>query len=198
MTFAVSFAPEASGTAKRPRFNQDPRTVYEGGVTPPGFVTPVGLAAKSRVGSVTSGSATVTIADTSGLERGDIVLGAGCSATQAVTTVDINDLFNLTAHGIPAGTPIWLESIATTTGITAGRRYFTTTAGTGADADNIKLANTPGGSAIAITTNGTAVIRVQRFITAITENTSITLSTIASAAAAATTLEFVGPVFFVA
>lgn len=196
MTVAVSFAPEASGTAKRPRFNHDPRTVYEGGVAPAGFMTPVGLAAKSRVGSVTSGSATVTIADTSGLAVGDIVIGAGCSAAQAVTTVDTNDLFGLTAHGIPAGTPIWLESIATTTGITAGRRYFAITTGTGADVDHIKLANTPGGSAIAITTNGTAVIRVQRFITAISENASITLSAIASATAAATTLEFVGPVFF--
>lgn len=196
MTFAVSFAPEASGIAKRPKFNHDPRTVYEGGVAPTGFFTPVGHAAKSRVGSVTSGSATVTVADTSGLAVGDIVIGAGCSAAQAVTTVDTNDLFGLTAHGIPAGTPIWLESIVTTTGITAGRRYFAITTGTGADADHIKLANTPGGSAIAITTNGTAVIRVQRFISAITENTSITLNAIASATAASTTLEFVGPVFF--
>lgn len=133
------------------------------------------------------------MADTSGVNVGDLAMGAGVSPDQAVATVDTNDLFTLVAHGLPAGTPVWLVSIATTTGITAGRRYYVSLTGTGVDADNFKLSLTPGGSAIAITTDGTGVIRAERYVAAISANTSITLNAVAPATVASGVLKFATP-----
>ena len=188
MTQAVAFSAEADGNARRPRFNTDPASMFGGGITPAGRRSIASLYVTTKIGNVTNDSATVTIADTSGINIGDVVLGAGVSATEAVTTTDADDLFVLATHGIPDGSPVFLVSIATTTGITAGRQYYKIA---GTTAGNFKLALTPGGSAIALTTNGTAVIRATRFVAAITEDTSVTLSAIASASAAATPLEFV-------
>ena len=194
MTQSVFYSPEADSNARRPRMNSNPSSIFEDGKAPLGRRSVASIPVTSRVGSTTATSATVTMTDTSGVNVGDVVLGAGVNPTQAVTTTDTGDLFGLTAHGIPVGTPVFLESIATTTGITAGRWYYSI-AGTGAN--DFKLALTPGGSAIALTTDGTAVIRATRYVAAITANTSITLNAIAPVTVASGVLEFATMPFLV-
>lgn len=190
MTNPMSVGPEADGNARRPRWNADPLSIFLNGVAPLGRRSIASIPCTSRVGSSTATSATVTMADTSGVNVGDLVMGAGVSPNQAVTTTDTNDLFVLAAHGMPLGTPVWLVSIATTTGIIAARRYYVVTPGAGGTAGNFALAATPGGTPIAITTDGTAVIRAERFVQSISANTSITLNAVAPVTAAGQVLKF--------
>lgn len=68
-------------------------------------------------------------------------------------TTDSGDTFGATAHGMSNGTRVRLLTITTTTGITADATYWVV----GAATNTFQLAATEGGSAIALTTNGTYV-----------------------------------------
>jgi len=190
---SLGLSPAADSNARRPKFNADAVSIFLNGVAPLGRRSIASIPCTSRVGSTSATSATVTMADTSGVAVGDLVMGAGTSPNQAVTTADNHDLFVLASHGLPVGTPVWLVSIATTTGITAGRRYYVVTPSAGGGAGNFALANTPGGSPIALTTDGTAVVRAERYVQAITANTSITLNAVAPATVASGVLKFATP-----
>lgn len=78
-------------------------------------------------------------------------------ATLAVTTTDAGDLFTATAHGLSNGTPLTFTSITTTTGVSVGVTYYVVTTA----ANTFQVAATPGGAAIAITTDGSAVVSQQ-------------------------------------
>jgi hypothetical protein len=116
------------------------------------------------------------------------VSGVGCSAGQAATTQDSGDTFTITAHGAPNGTPFYLTALATSTGIAINTLYYVV----GTATNTFQAALTPGGAAVAITTNGTATVVFHRQVTAITSNTNVTLNVPASATAASTPLAFIG------
>ena len=194
---SVAFSPEADSAARRPKFNSDASSIFVDGEAPLGRRSIASLSVTSKVGTMSDNSATVTITDTSGINLGDMVLGVGASDIESCTTTDTNDLFVLAAHGLPLGTPVWLETIVTTTGITAGKRYYVVTPTAGGGSGNFSLAHVPGGTPITLTTDGTATFRAARFVAAITTDASITLNAISMAAATATPLEFVTPPSFV-
>lgn len=185
----VSFAPEVNKRNKRPRLNTDPGSVYLDGKPPANFQTSVGIEAAAAVASTTSASATVTIADTTGIEVGQIALGPGVSDAQNVTLQDTGDTITLAGHGAPNGTPFTLATLVTTTGLIAGQRYYVV----GRATDTFQAARTPGGSAVALTTNGTGSVVFERYVSAVTEDTSITLNIPASATGADVALSFVHP-----
>lgn len=176
--------------ARKASFNTDPRTLYGAtGKAPAGRMTNRGVAVQARVGSTTSGSATVTFADTEYLEVGMVASGAGLSAGQAATTQNTGDTFTITSHGAPNGTPVYLTALGTTTGFSLNRIYYVVSTA----ANTFQLAATPGGSAIAVDADGTATVVFQRFVTAVTTDTSVTLNIPASATAADTPVTFHRP-----
>jgi hypothetical protein len=69
------------------------------------------------------------------------------------------------------------SAITSTTGITTYVMYFVVNATT----DTFQLSLTQGGSAIALTTNGSGTMLYQSLITAINPNTSVTVDVPASA-----------------
>ena len=71
----------------------------------------------------------------------------------AVTFTDTGDLVGKVAHGLVAGDIVEFDTIVTTTGISTGTEYYVIASGLTADA--FKVAATKGGSALALTTNGT-------------------------------------------
>ena len=71
----------------------------------------------------------------------------------AVTFTDTGDLVGLVAHGLAAGDIVEFDTIDTTTGITTGTEYYVIASGLTADV--FKISTTAGGSAAALTTNGT-------------------------------------------
>ena len=71
-----------------------------------------------------------------------------------VTFTDTGDTVDRTAHGYTNGMPISFNTVVTTTGIVAYQRYYVINA----TADTFQLSATQGGSALALTTNGTGTI----------------------------------------
>jgi hypothetical protein len=185
----LSYSAEVNRRAKAPRFNTDPALLFENGKAPSGRKGYMPVAIASREATVTSASATVTMTDTSGISVGDLVMGAGVSAGQAATTQDTGDTFTITAHGAPNGTPFYLTALATTTGVAINTLYYVV----GTAANTFQAALTPGGSAVALTTNGTATVVFRRFVSAVTTDTSVTLNFVASASATDTNLKFMSP-----
>lgn len=85
-------------------------------------------------------------------------------ANVAVSFTDTGDLVGLTAHALPLGTPVVFNTIATTTGLTAGTIYYVAP---GTSANNFTLAatraaaiTTTPGTPVALTTNGTGTMTV--------------------------------------
>jgi hypothetical protein len=127
--------------------------------------------------TTTSGSTVITAPDTSNLTLGMQVVGTGISTARSVTFQDSGDTVTLTAHGIPNGKRVSFSAITSTTGITTYVMYFVVNATT----DTFQLSLTQGGSAIALTTNGSGTMLYQSLITAINPNTSVTVDVPASA-----------------
>jgi surface protein len=71
-----------------------------------------------------------------------------------VTFTDSGDLVNRTAHGYSNGMPVQFYNIATTTGITEGQIYYVISA----TANTFQIASTIGGSAVALTNDGSATL----------------------------------------
>lgn len=71
-----------------------------------------------------------------------------------VTLTDAGDLVERTAHGYNNGMEVRFYNIVTTTGLTAGQTYYVINA----TANNFQIAAMPGGSAIALTNNGSATL----------------------------------------
>ena len=134
-----------------------------------GATTPVSLS-----GTTTTGSTTITMANTTGITLGMQVTGVGTPATTAVacTFTDTGDLVNETAHGLSDGDEVSFATITTTTGIIINKIYYVVNA----TADTFQVALTSGGSAIALTNNGSGTLRYRATVTAITPNTDITIS----------------------
>lgn len=186
----ISYSPEADRRAKAPLFNTDPTSIFADGKAPSDQEFGLALPVASRLCGVTSGSATVTCTDTSGLAVGMVAGGTGVSAGQAFTTQNTGDTFTSASHGIEDGTPVYLTALATSTGFSLNRIYYVVSAA----ANTLQLAAVPGGTPLTVDTgDGTATLVVMRFVTAITTNTSFTLSAPATATAASTYLGFYMP-----
>ena len=132
----------------------------------------------------TSGSTTVTIANTADLVTGMEISGVGISDAVAVTMQDSGDTVTRTAHGIPNDTPVSFATIVTTTGIDTYTTYYVVNA----TADTFQVADTIGGSPRTLTTDGTGTLLYGTTITAITPNVDVTLSIPASATGSVTTV----------
>jgi hypothetical protein len=123
------------------------------------------------------------MASTTGYTVGMYVTGTvGISDAVAVTLQDTGDTVTRTAHGLANGTPVSFATLVTTTGVIINTTYYVISA----TANTFQLALTVGGSAIALTTNGSGTVVYPTTITAITTNTNITLSVPASASGATT------------
>jgi hypothetical protein len=72
----------------------------------------------------------------------------------AVTFTDTGDLVGKTNHGLVSGTPIQFSSVTTTTGVSANTTYYVITP----LVDSFQISTTVGGSAVALTTDGTGVL----------------------------------------
>jgi hypothetical protein len=81
------------------------------------------------------------------------------SASVACTFTDAGDLVGKVAHGLVAGDRVIFDTVVTTTGLTVGTEYYVIAAGLTADA--FSVATTVGGSAVALTTNGTGTYHKQ-------------------------------------
>lgn len=131
----------------------------------------------SKTLTFTSGSTTISAADTSGLSTGMFVLsGTGTGITSGGTfTGDVTaNTFTRTNHGLPNGTKISFGSVGTITGLTTWTIYYVVNA----TANTIQVSSTLGGSVIDIAgTNASVNVRFPSFITAINPNVSVALST---------------------
>jgi hypothetical protein len=143
-----------------------------------GAVTPVSLTCTPTVGSTT-----ITAVSTAGVTVGMQWTGVGSPATTpiACTFTDAGDLVTKTAHGLSNDDRVSFATIVTTTGIVINRIYFVVNA----DTDTFQVALTAGGAAVPLTTNGTGTVRWESVVTAITPNTSITVSRPATATGSA-------------
>lgn len=125
----------------------------------------------------TSGSVTVTQADTSNLTVGMEVSGTGVTDARAVTFQDSGDTVTRVAHGIPNGQKVSFSSITTTTGISTYTVYYVVNA----TADTFQVADTAGGTAKTLTTDGSGNLLVYPKIASINTNVSFDLDIPASA-----------------
>lgn len=134
-----------------------------------GAVTPVALS-----GTTTAGSTVVTMASTTGITTGMQVTGVGTPSTTgiAVTTTDVGDTVNLVAHGLSDNDEVSFATIVTTTGIAINTVYFVV----GATANTFQVSATLGGSALALTTNGSGTLRYKATVVSIVAGVSVTLS----------------------
>jgi surface protein len=71
-----------------------------------------------------------------------------------VTLTDAGDLIGRTAHGYTNGMAVQFYNIVTTTGLTAGQTYYVINA----TANDFQVSATVGGSAVALTNNGSATL----------------------------------------
>lgn len=150
----------------------------------------IGVMVAGRLCAVTDASATVACLNTTDLEAGMVIGGTGVSDGEAFTTQDSGETFTKTAHGFANGTPVYLTALDTTTGFYLNRIYYVISTA----ANTLQLAATPGGSALPVDADGTATLVGMRFITAITEDTSLTISAPARATNAAAYMSFYKPV----
>lgn len=140
----------------------------------------------SRTSGTTSGSTTVTCSNTASFLVGTQVTGTGISDARSVTFTDVGDTVTLVGHGIPNGKLVSFTAITSTTGISIYTPYYVVNATT----DTFQLSTTAGGSAIALTTNGSGTMIYQTLITAITPNTNVTIDIPASATNASIALSY--------
>ena len=136
---------------------------------------------KAAIGT-TINSTTVTMSDTSLLSAGMEVYGTGISTAKAVTFTDAGDLVNRTAHGLSNGRKISFSSITSTTGIVVNTPYYVINAA----ANTFQVSLTLGGSAIALTTNGSGNLIAIPTIVTINAGVSIVIDVPCSATASVT------------
>lgn len=77
-------------------------------------------------------------------------------ASKSVTFQDSGDTVTLTTHGLSNGDTVSFSSITSTTGISANTTYYVVNAAT----DTFKLATSSGGSAIALTNDGSGTMQI--------------------------------------
>lgn len=132
----------------------------------------------SRSSTTTSGSTTITIADTSNFVAGRTqVTGTGISDARSVTFDATTDTVVLNNHGLANGKRVSFTSITTTTGISIFTPYFVVNAST----NDFQLSLTQGGAAINLVNNGSGSMIYQTIVTAINPNVSVTVDVPASA-----------------
>jgi surface protein len=134
-----------------------------------GAPTPVTL-----TGTTTVGSTTISMANTTGIAVGMQVTGVGSPLTTAidVSFTDAGDLVNLANHGLSNGDEVSFAARVTTTGIVIDRIYYVVNAAS----NTFQVAATLGGSALALTTNGTGTLRYRTQVVSINPNVSIVVS----------------------
>lgn len=133
--------------------------------------------ALSRSSTTTSGSTTVNCSNTASFFVGMQVTGTGIDTARAITFQDAGDTVTLAGHGIPNGKRVSFTAITSTTGIAVYTPYYVINATT----DTFQLSLTQGGSAIALTTDGSGTMIYQTMVTAINPNVSVTIDVPASA-----------------
>lgn len=77
------------------------------------------------------------------------------SASQSCTFTDAGDLVTKASHGLSNGTVVVFQSITTTTGITVNVRYYVI----GATTNTFQVATAVGGSAVALTSDGSGTYK---------------------------------------
>jgi hypothetical protein len=83
----------------------------------------------------------------------------GTSKAVAVTFTDAGDTVNRTAHGYQNGQRVNFASIVSTTGISTHTTYFVV----GRTANTFQVASTLGGSALALTTDGSGMVYIPEY-----------------------------------
>lgn len=131
-----------------------------------------GAVTYTRSTTLTAGSTTATISDTSSLQVGMEVVGTGISGSASVTFQDAGDTVTRNGHGFANDMLVSFATIVSTTGISAYTPYYVinTTPNT------FQLATSVGGSALPLTTDGSGTVLYGTTITNIVANTNITLS----------------------
>lgn len=81
--------------------------------------------------------------------------GIPSSSAITATTQDTGDTVTKSSHGLSNGTVVVFQSITTTTGITANIRYYVV----GATTNTFQVSTTYGGSAAALTTDGSVTYK---------------------------------------
>ena len=130
-----------------------------------------------------SGSTTVTQTVTGALVVGMLVTGTGISDAVAVTMQDAGDTVTRVAHGLANGTEVSFATIVTTTGVVVYTRYYVINTA----ANTFQVSLTLGGSAIALTTDGSGTLLYGSFIVSINAGVSYVLTAPASATGSVTT-----------
>jgi hypothetical protein len=139
----------------------------------------------SLTGTTTTGSATVSMASTAGINVGDTVTGTGISAAVAVTFTTGTNLVTKSAHGLVNDTPVSFATVVTTTALTKFTQYFVVNAAT----NTYQVSLTKGGAPVVFNASGSGTMLYGTKVNAINPNVSVTLSVPASAAGA-NTLKF--------
>jgi hypothetical protein len=80
------------------------------------------------------------------------------SPTASVTLTDSGDVATLNSHGLANGSVVVLQTLTTTTGVAINVRYYVV----GATTNTFQLAATYGGSALTLTSDGSATIKAIR------------------------------------
>jgi hypothetical protein len=127
----------------------------------------------SKSGTSTAGSATITMASTTGIVAGMQVTGTGSPLTTALacTLQDSGDTVTATAHGLSNGDLVSFKTIVTTTGIDTYTPYYVV----GAATDTFQVSLTAGGAAIALTTDGSGTILYRALVVTVNTNVSVVL-----------------------
>jgi len=128
------------------------------------------------VSTTTSGSTTVTMANTTGLSANMWITGTNISSSRSVTFQDTGDTVTLNNHGIPNGTRVSFTAITTTTGLTLKTIYYVVNTQT----NTFQVSDTVGGTAKTLTNNGSGTLIYENYIVSVVPNTSITISIPAS------------------
>ena len=134
-----------------------------------GAPTPVTL-----TGTTTTGSITIAMANTTGIQAGMQVTGTGSPLTTAaaVTFTDAGDFVNFTNSGFIEGEEVSFATITSTTGIVTNRIYYACNV----TSLGFQLSDTYLGSPITLTTNGSGTMRYRTEVVSINPNVSITVS----------------------
>ena len=136
----------------------------------------IGTSVTARSTTRVAQSTVSTLADTTSLANGMLVIGTGTGISTGITVVsDVSaDTLTLITHGLPDGTPVAFSSLGTTTGVSLWTIYYVVSSA----ANTFQVATTVGGAVIDLTgTGGNMVVRYANYITNIVANTSITTST---------------------
>ena len=83
-----------------------------------------------------------------------IIIQKGYGSSRSVTFTDSGDIVTLSAHGYSNGQAVQFSVITTTTGIVINTTYYIV----GATTNTFQVASTEGGTALALTNNGTGTL----------------------------------------